>query len=81
MIERLVFVVGRQPETSEAGVLQSLVRRDPTLMREITLHLRAIKPPQLLSTSMPMLEKAEYTVSRLDRWPGFAKVSPAGSSA
>jgi hypothetical protein len=81
MIERLVFVVGRQSETPGAGALRSLVRRDPTIVREIILHLRAIKPPQPLSTPMPMLEKAECTVSRLDRWPGFAKVSPAGSTA
>ena len=78
-IERLVFVVG-QSEAPGAGALRSLVRRDPTVVREIILHLRAIKPPQPQSTPTPMLEKAECTVSRLDRWPGFAKVSPVGST-
>ena len=80
-IDRLVFVVGRQSETPGTGALQNLVRRDPSIVREIILHLRAIKPPQPQSTPTPMLEKAECTVSQLDRWPGFAKVSPAGSTA
>lgn len=78
-IERLVFVVG-QSEAPGAGALRSLVRRDPTVVREMILHLRAIKPPQPQSTPTPMLEKAECAVSRLDRWPGFTKVSPVGST-
>jgi hypothetical protein len=81
MIERLVFVVDRQSAAPGADVLRSRVRRDPAIVREIILHLRAIKPPRPLSAPMPMLEKAECTVSRLDRWSGFAKVSPAASTA
>ncbi|MGE5441759.1 MAG: hypothetical protein ACM3Q0_01685 [Bacteroidota bacterium] len=73
MIERLLFVVDARPSTPGPGASESLVRRDPTMVREVILHLRATKPPR----PTPMLKKAECTVSRLDRWPGFAKVSPA----
>jgi hypothetical protein len=77
-IERLLFVVDRRSESLGADALRNLVRRDPTMVREIILHLRAIGPPR--PTWAPMLEKAECTVSRLDRWPGFAKISPTGSN-
>jgi hypothetical protein len=79
-IERLVFVVGHQPEARQADAFRRLVRHDPAIVREIILHLRATKPPQLLPTPMPMFEKAQFTVTRLDRWPGFVKVSPAPSA-
>jgi hypothetical protein len=70
-VERLLFI-GLQPQSYGSGTLRSLLRLEPTRVREIVLHLRAIKPPWPQSTSM--LDKAECTLSRLDRWSGFAKV-------
>ena len=77
-IERLVFVVDRRSKKPEVGALPNLIRRDPTIVREIIMHLRALEPTEPSTT--PTLEKAEYTLSRLDRWSGFAKVSRAGST-